>query len=113
MTSFFDFNAAAAVMKDQFSKDWLTKNRDRLESMTGDIATQIANLLIAGQRKAALVAFYGAAPTWGNLEAGSIQDATDTKTLAEQATTVGNWIMDASAWAIRALLSALVAGFCA
>ena len=116
MATLFNFDAAMQTLKDDpIAVQFLTLNRARLEQMGTDagiiILREVLALFAQKQNAAAWKAFYETGD-WATIGAGAAEDVTNTSGMADRAKAVGDWIDAASAFALKALLSILVAGFC-
>ena len=112
MQNFFNYDAALAAAKDQFTKDFLAQWRSRFEAMTPDLINEVLTAFAAGENRKALNAFYATAD-WATLEQGAATDVTNSADFATKANAVKVFFQQASLWAARALLTILAAGFLA
>lgn len=111
-TTFFNYDAALAAAKDQFSKDFLIQNRARFEAMLPDLVSAILTAFIEGNNRKALNLFYGTAD-WAALETGAAMDVEKSADFATKANATRLLLESASIWAAKALLTILAAGFLA
>jgi len=108
----FNYDAALAAAKDQFTKDFLEKQRARFEALLPEVVNAILDAFAEGQNRKALNLFYGNAD-WAALETGAALDVEKSADFATKAAAVKSLMETASIWAAKALLTILAAGFLA
>jgi hypothetical protein len=113
-SNFFNFDAAMTTAKaaGQQGIDLLNNNRTRFESMAADEINGIFSLMAAGKAREAMAAFYAKAD-WSALEAAASKDVTDSAAFAQKAADAKEFFNQFGIFAAKALLTILVAGFCA
>jgi hypothetical protein len=113
----FDAEKALAVIADHpFAREFLARNRARLEELGTDLGQQalleIIDLFAAGKNREAWRKFYGRDASWAALGAGAADDVTSTTAMAQRWADAGAFLRECGVLATKALLSIVVAGFC-
>lgn len=116
MTS-FDYEKALAVVRDNpFARDFLEKNRARLEELGTEagqaLLLEIIDLFAAGRNLEAWRKFYGRDASWARLAQGAAEDVANTAAMAKRWADAGAFIRECGIAATKALLAVVVAGFC-
>jgi len=116
MTTFNYEKALAVVASNPFAKDFLEKNRSRLEELGTELGQQllleIIDLFMAGKNREAWQKFYGRDTSWAILAQGAAADVTNTADMAQRWADAGAFIRECGVLATKALLAIVVAGFC-
>jgi len=130
MTTFDYDKALAVVQSNPFAKDFLEKNRARLEELGTEIGQaallEIIDLFAAGKNLEAWRKFYGPstlsagsgqassgqAASWATLGQGAAEDVANTAAMAQRWADAGAFLRECGILAAKALLAIVVAGFC-
>jgi len=116
MTTFDYEKALAVVASNPFAKDFLEKNRSRLEELGTELGQQalleIIDLFAAGRNLEAWHKFYGRDASWATLGQGAAEDVANTAAMAQRWADAGAFIRECGVLATKALLAVVVAGFC-
>jgi len=131
MTTFDYDKALAVVQSNPFAKDFLEKNRARLEELGTEIGQaslgdgpkepallEIIDLFAAGKNLEAWRKFYGPstssgqAASWATLAQGAAEDVANTAAMAQRWADAGAFLRECGIAATKALLAIVVAGFC-
>jgi hypothetical protein len=117
MTTIFDYDKALAIVQSNpLAKDFLEKNRARLEELGTEIGQaallEIINLFAAGKNLEAWSRFYNRDVSWAALGQGATEDVANTAAMAQRWADLGSFIGQCGVLAAKALLAVLVAGFC-
>lgn len=113
----FDYEKALAVVQSNpFARDFLEKNRARLEELGTEAGVILLNEIIAlfaeGRNREAWAKFYGEDGTWAVLAQGAAEDVTNTAEMAQRWADLGKFLQECGLAATKALFGILVAGFC-
>jgi len=116
MTSFDYEKALAVVASNPFAKDFLLKNRARLEELGTELGqlllAEILDLFAAGNNLEAWRKFYGRDASWAVLAQGAAADVTNTAAMTQRWAAAGAFIRECGIAATKALLTIVIAGFC-
>jgi len=113
----FDYEKALAVVaSNRFAKDFLEKNRSRLEELGTEagqsLLLEIIELFAAGENLEAWRRFYGRGASWATIGEGAAEDVSNTAAMAQRWADAGAFIRECGALAAKALLGIVIAGFC-
>ena len=115
ITSFNYDKALAAVASNPFAKDFLVKNRSRLEELGTELGqlllAEIFDLFAAGKNLEAWRKFYGRDVSWAALAQGAVADVSNTANMAQRWADAGAFIRECGIAATKALLAIVAAGF--
>jgi len=115
LTSFDYEKALAVVASNPFAKDFLVKNRLRLEELGTELGelvlVEILDLFSAGKNLEAWRKFYGRDVSWSTLAQGAASDVTNTAAMTQRWAATGAFIRECGVAATKALLAIVVAGF--
>jgi len=116
MQTYFNYaNALAIVADNPFGKDFLEKNRARLEQLGTEVGQaaliEILDLFATGKNLDAWKKFYNRESSWADLASGAAEDVTGTAGMAGRWASLKDFLLEGGAIATKMLFALLVAGF--